>query len=94
MGIRILRSDDDMACLYDSVTDWAFGPVFYNSNDAEGFLKWVPDVPDLRLLTDQQMEAKFIEFCQLKEKIRDDAGGGLAGDLAWQDYLQCELEAI
>lgn len=29
MGCRIL-TDGELACYYDSVTDWAFGPVVYD----------------------------------------------------------------
>ena len=51
MGTRILvgheqGSDDDAACLFDSVTETAFGPVFYARKGfsaewvAEQFLDW------------------------------------------------------
>lgn len=50
MGCRILYdAKEDMAALYDSVTDTAFGPVFYQGEDytdaatrAEKFLEWLP----------------------------------------------------
>ena len=44
MGVRILAGHD-MACLYDSVTDTAFGRVFYGAEAEERlerFLKWYP----------------------------------------------------
>ena len=39
MGVRIIHDDrDDLAVLYCSTSDWAFGPVFYSREreDADG----------------------------------------------------------
>jgi len=53
MSIRILRGgesfgSDERACLFESTTEWAFGPVFRAAEDgtsaadvAEQFLAWV-----------------------------------------------------
>jgi len=48
MGVRILSDrENDMACLYCSTTDFAFGPVFsddgrHDANErAEMFLRWL-----------------------------------------------------
>lgn len=44
MGVRILYDrDQDKACLFDSVTDTALGPVFYGldaDDQAEHFREW------------------------------------------------------
>jgi hypothetical protein len=47
MGVRILHNrDSDIATLYCSTTDWAFGPVFWGSEAldadqrAQKFLDW------------------------------------------------------
>ena len=48
MGVRILTDNGESAVLYCSTTDWAFGPVFSQSDDhdaqerAEAFLRWLP----------------------------------------------------
>jgi|GEM_PF-3145185 len=48
MGVRILTEhDDDGGCsravLYCSTTDWAFGPVCESYEEAQKFLKWLPE---------------------------------------------------
>lgn len=40
MGLRYITSDDKTA-LYDSVTEWAFGPVFNTEHAADQFLDWL-----------------------------------------------------
>ena len=59
MGVRVLHNDD-MAALYCSTTDIAFGPVFYDDHghDADeralAFLRWLAP-RDARLFTDPQL---------------------------------------
>ena len=64
MGVRILEGngegDSRGAVLYCSVTDWAFGPVFEDGEQAQAFLDWL--VYDPRSLSDSLMEAKYSEF--------------------------------
>lgn len=47
MGLRILYDPDEpAACLWDSVSDWAFGPVFEGESaftDAQAFIEWLPE---------------------------------------------------
>ena len=53
MGVRLLSVDGDgRTCLFDSVTDTAFGPVA-DEDQIMSFLKWCAetDAPDLRSLT-------------------------------------------
>lgn len=44
MGTRILVGEDN-ACLYCSVTDMAFGPLFEDEGEAEDFLAWLMTDP-------------------------------------------------
>ena len=64
MSVRILHdSDQDVAVLFCSTTDWAFGPVITDGDDhdaverAEAFLRWL--VIDPRMLD----EAILISRC-------------------------------
>jgi hypothetical protein len=65
MGVRILEGGAG-AAMYCSTTDWAFGPVFSDSDthDAgeriEAFLRWLKSEP--RRLTDAELEAKYSEW--------------------------------
>lgn len=65
MGIHTLW-DDERAIMYCSVTDWAFGPVFFtkNGHDAvdrmELFIDWLPLDP--RKYNDNELEQKYHEF--------------------------------
>ncbi len=47
MGVRILEGRYDgigtRAVLVDSVTEWAFGPLFDDLAEAEAFLEWIED---------------------------------------------------
>jgi hypothetical protein len=53
MSVRwIADIDDDKSVIYDSVTDTAFGPVFYTADGAQEFLTWYGErTPDLRMLS-------------------------------------------
>jgi len=53
MGCRILEEKDGrQAVLYCSTSGWAFGPVFYQTDEmdagevAEAFLKWLRKTPN------------------------------------------------
>ena len=62
MGVHILvNKEDGYQCLYCSVTMWAFGPIFYENEDAEEFLDWLKPV-DPRSLTDKELENKVYEW--------------------------------
>jgi len=84
MGIRILTGHEqgytptdplilDRACLFDSVSEWAFGPVFYADDSIDGgtaeqcaqwFLDWATEQAgtDLRRLTDAEMEGLYVTW--------------------------------
>ena len=61
MSVRTLSDpDENKSCLYDSVSETAFGPLFDGSQTDDGaneFLAWYnlhPSWPDLRTLNDEQ----------------------------------------
>lgn len=65
MGVRIIVGENlQCAVLYCSVTDWAFGPLFADYEEAESFLKWLSDTDgrDARRLTDKEMENAVYVF--------------------------------
>lgn len=64
MSTRIIASDgfghsEDGAVLFDSVSGWAFGPVFSDGIRAEEFLDWLRDNghPDPRRMSDRTLKA-------------------------------------
>ena len=66
MGVHILHDPEyDYCCFYCSVVMWAFGPIMYSYEEAEEFLKWLPQDP--RKYTDEELEDKYHEFRQEKE---------------------------
>jgi hypothetical protein len=84
MGVRILNdATDEMAVLYDSVTDVTFGPLIreYDSETrdeqcpaswvAEAFLKWLGDGPrdDPRRMLPADVVTEYNNF--LGEILRD-----------------------
>lgn len=58
MGVRTTSSEKVVA-LFDSVSGWAFGPVFHSEDEAEDFLEFTSNSPDLRTLTDAQLEELY-----------------------------------
>lgn len=70
MGLRFTTRESKVA-LFDSVTDWAFGPVFNTEDAAERFLLWaenhgVPD-GDVRSLTNSRLYALWESYCEVTE---------------------------
>jgi hypothetical protein len=67
MGVRILHDNDrNMAAIYCSTTDLAFGPVFYADREhdaderAEAFLRWLPK--DARVYDGAELSLAFSEW--------------------------------
>ena len=65
MGVRILHDrESDVAALYCSTSDVAFGPLFYGTREREGderaeaFVKWLPQ--DARRYTDRELMQQFV----------------------------------
>jgi hypothetical protein len=79
MGVRIL-TDGKQAALYCSTTDWAFGPVFYDSDDhdaferAAAFCDWLRKSTgkDPREFQDTHLEQKYSEWLK-QEKAQWEA---------------------
>jgi hypothetical protein len=69
MGCRILSSP--AACLYDSVTDWCFGPIFDTEEDAEDFLEFLRTSgisKDPRIMSDQELSTHYSIFYRNKNE--------------------------
>ena len=73
MGVRIVGQEPEAAaCLYDSVTGLAFGPVFSDAGDAEDFLEWYSGA-DLRTLTPREVETcvnDWRAFSETQDDVR------------------------
>lgn len=70
MGVRILeggggRGDNNGACLYCSVTMWAFGPIFEDHDQAQEFLDWLGTDP--RGYNDVELRHRYHMFLERKE---------------------------
>jgi hypothetical protein len=72
MGVRIMAGDgvgdSQGACLYCSTSGTAFGPIFEDRDDAEGFLEWYGHGTDVRLLDDDVLRNKMHDWHEYKEK--------------------------
>lgn len=72
MGVRILHGQCS-AVLYCSTTDWAFGPVFGDTDThdaeerAEAFCDWLSP-KDPRDMDDSELERLYIRFCDQEEQ--------------------------
>ena len=64
MGCRILagvaNGEQKGACFYDSVTDWCFGPLMNDEEEAVSFMKWLPDDP--RGIDDTELRKLYTKF--------------------------------
>ncbi len=64
MGYTILAGTLDRggkgACFVDTVTDWAFGPVFHSVKEAHAFAEWIDCDP--RTMKESALEAKLHAF--------------------------------
>lgn len=68
MGVHILSgelngSTTEAACLVDSVTGVAFGPVFDTHDGAQAFLEWLPG--DARALSPGDLAQQIAEWAAL-----------------------------
>lgn len=78
MGVEIIGGfpdpdsdgwQDTRCCLVCNTADWAFGPIFSDRAEAEGFLRWVEDAgyDDPRTWSDALMELRVAEHRLHKE---------------------------
>jgi hypothetical protein len=40
MSLQLITDDEGTTALYDTVTEWAFGPVFTSRERCDAFLDW------------------------------------------------------
>jgi hypothetical protein len=83
MGVRI-SSDENVAALFDSVTGWAFGPTFADSDEAQSFLDYLHSLgEDGRELSDAAMSARHALWVERRrqedEPERFDMSGSTRG---------------
>jgi hypothetical protein len=81
MGVQILvgyqrGSNIDMACMFDSVTDTVFGPVFYDIKDITAgevgarFLDWhLEKYGDPRKAIGKELQDRYAEFREERNLI-------------------------
>lgn len=80
MGVRILvgKADgalcDNAAILYDSVSGWAFGPLFDDFEQADHFANWLP--VDARAYTDIRLAEMYSRW---RESSAFDGEGEFVG---------------
>lgn len=85
MGVRILVGheqgdhgyESEVACLFDSVTGWAFGPIFHRGEHgdspedlAEGFLRWLEQMTggrDARTILALELEELYDRWAKRSE---------------------------
>lgn len=69
MAVWIVGNDEH-AALADSVTETAFGPLFYGTDEASDFLDWLHEnyKLDPRRLGDEQLQNLQLEFRKHEEE--------------------------
>jgi hypothetical protein len=82
MAVRILEDKDGYKALYCSTTMTAFGPIFYEDDDVEAFLEWLPK--DARNYTDGELSDQYYQFRDELDKVeKEEEVQELGGD---EDY--------
>ena len=78
MGISILEGDYDgrgvtRAVMVCNTTDRAFGPLFDDHDEAQGFLDWheAQGYSDPRTVNDDELDNRYIRYRKLLEKGED-----------------------
>jgi hypothetical protein len=92
MGVRILNDrDQDLACLFCSTSDVAFGPVFYDGEHgdaedrAEAFLRWIQT-------TETWSNYEPVGRLSLRRDVRIISERGLLA--AYSDWLAQEADQV
>lgn len=70
MGVRLLTAPSGDTVMYCSTTCWAFGPVFENREEAEGFLKWLIINP--RKLSEEELERRYWQYVDASITDKED----------------------
>jgi hypothetical protein len=98
MGIRILEGDYDGttsgAVMMDSVTEWAFGPLFDNGQEAELFILWHSREYGkcVSRATQPQLADRFCEFRKLETTCAE-CGDWMLGGAICEDCQESLSEA-
>lgn len=85
MGIRIIEGDygsTSGAVMFDSVTDWAFGPLFNDEQEAELFISWHRNEyagENLLRVSREVLEERFSQFRKL-ETVCGECGEWIVGE--------------
>ena len=102
MGVEIISNGRNSVMICNTV-DVAFGPVFYEDEDAEQFLEWL--LVDPRTLSDRDLSAQVGEWrgltpCDQCEKRTDDnmyeSGNGETGYICqscYEDQIDAAMDA-
>jgi hypothetical protein len=100
MGVRILRDQEaDVAVLYCSTSDWAFGPVVGEKHEREAderlqsFLEW--HAGDVRLLSEADLSAAWQAWqAQELDQYAKERLAGLEKDEYNGALLDTEVEEL
>ena len=60
------RLAEGRCCFYDTVTMWAFGPVFISEEKAEAFWEYLGGDP--RKFSSSELEDKWAAFCKTEPR--------------------------
>ena len=70
MSVQVLEDrETGYQLMYCSTTMWAFGPIFYDDEDVEEFLGWLPKYP--RTYSDTELEIKVSEWRSISEESQE-----------------------
>ena len=87
MGLR-LTSAEGVTAMFDSVTGWAFGPVFEHEEDAEAFMGWARtqcQIEDLRSLSSADLFRLWEEYNREQQARAQEALDALRKRLVGDD---------
>lgn len=100
MGVRIIEGEYDGtasgAVMIDSVTEWAFGPIFDNSEEAELFILWHDREYGISVLraTQPQLADRFGDFRKLVTACSECGDWMLGGDTCKDCLESIESETV
>jgi hypothetical protein len=66
---NLVGEDHECAVIYDTVTEWAFGPIFKDVDEANAFLDYLleKDLGDPRSFKDDELRDHYHEFLKVKD---------------------------
>lgn len=70
MSVKIYETKAGEAFFCESCTDWVFGPLMADYEEAAGFLYWLKDKGvDPRIPTDSEMEKLYTDFRYREKEV-------------------------